>query len=217
MSIDPISEIIFAKCKFGGIETGLHHKLEGNGVVTNLTVRQCVLSGISPYYNSPEVQNLYITNSHLNSVGGFSSTSTIHIDHCVVTGNINRSVYATNNILYKSLNSGSTAKSNIFVGLNSSIGGGVQDMDNNWTGIAGAGIWAEDGEDGSYAENKTFELKYPQRYIGTDGTQVGLHGGNYPWNKIPSIPRITESNIDTKTSADGKLKVSIKVEAQTKD
>lgn len=122
----------------------------------------------------------------------------------------------TNSILYGPLSSGSTSKNNIFVGQSSSIGTGVQGS-NNWTNIANAGVYAADGEDGTYAEDKTFELKYPKKYVGTDGTEIGLHGGNYPWNKIPCTPRIMESDIDTKTSADGKLKVSIKVEAQTKD
>lgn len=41
-------------------------------------------------------------------------------------------------------------------------------------------------------------------YMGNDGTVVGLHGGTYGWDKIPSTPRIISSTIDSKTSADGK-------------
>ena len=74
-----------------------------------------------------------------------------------------------------------------------------------------------EGEDGTYAEDKDFALKYPNRYMGNDGTQVGLHGGAYAWNKIPVLPRITECTIDTNDVANGKLKVSIKAEAQTKE
>ena len=55
---------------------------------------------------------------------------------------------------------------------------------------------------------KTFKLKYPEEYIGTDGTQVGLYGGPYPYNPTPSIPQIKESHIDTTVAANGKLKVS---------
>lgn len=221
-----VNDITLAKCKFGDVIAGdlwdNHYDAE-NITVSNFTIRQCVFNIINKagdYRYNVKIQNLYITNSHFSDIGDFASTSTINVDHCVVTV---RNEYpkaillATNSILYNRLKAGSTAKNNIFVGLNSSIGDDVQDFDNNWTSVANAGVWAAEGEDGLYAEDKTFELKYPNKYIGTDGTQVGLHGGNYPWNKIPSIPRIVESNIDTRTSADGKLKVNIKVEAQTKD
>jgi hypothetical protein len=89
--------------------------------------------------------------------------------------------------------------------------------ENNWVGLDNASVWATEGEDGSYAETKDFALKDPSLYIGTDGTEVGLHGGAYPWNKIPSIPRITECTIDTENAANGTIKVSIKAEAQTKE
>lgn len=220
-----VNDITLAKCKFGVIIAGYlldnQHDTE-NITVSNFTIRQCVFNRIGPSGGVSyrvKIQNLYVTNSHFSAINDFASTSTIKVDHCVVTGDNRSSVilFATNSILYSSLKAGSTAKNNIFVGLNSSIGDDVQDFDNNWTSVANAGVWAAEGEDGSYAEDKTFELKYPNKYIGTDGTQVGLHGGNYPWNKIPSMPRIVESNIDTRTSVDGKLKVNIKVEAQTKD
>lgn len=174
----------------------------------------CNLVGTNNEYTT--VKNLYVSNSHINQIVGLSSTSTGQIDHCIVTGYINMPFLFTNSILYNSLPASATSKNNLFVG-NAQVGDGVQDMNNNWTGVANAGVYAVDGEDGTYATDKTFELKYPNKYVGTDGTQIGLYGGNYAWNKIPCLPRITESNIDTKTSADGKLKVSIKVQAQTKD
>jgi len=46
-------------------------------------------------------------------------------------------------------------------------------------------------------------------YVGNDNTVVGLHGGTYGWDKIPSTPRITSSTIAGKVDADGKLKVNI--------
>lgn len=204
------NDIIITKCKF--------EELRANPI-TNLTVKECVGKSIrGNSYSYIVFNNLYIVNSHVGSIYSYiDNRSTIQVDHCIVTGSLSQAVFCTNSILYESLYSGATAKNNIFVGVNSSVGNGVQDMNNNWTGVADAGVWAEENADGSYAENKTFELKYPEKYVGTDGTQIGLHGGLYPWNKIPGTPRIVESNIDTKTSAEGKLKVSIKVEAQTKE
>ncbi len=203
------NDIIITKCKFNELSSWV--------TTTNLTVKQCVGWRIMGSYDYIVFNNLYIVNSHLDNTNYIDDKSTVQVDHCIVTGNLSKAVLCTNSILYESLYSGATAKNNIFVGLNSSVGNGVQDMNNNWTNVADAGVWAEEDADGSYAENKTFELKYPEKYMGTDSTQIGLHGGLYPWNKIPCTPRIVESNIDTKTSAEGKLKVSIKVEAQTKE
>lgn len=207
----PVENLTIAKCKT--------NQLIGFYVDSrNMTIRQsCILNeGIRNLNTDWGHYNLLVTNSYIANMDNSYSESTIHFDHCIVTSFLRGTVLCTNSILYQVLSSGSTSKNNIFVGLGSFIGTGIQGS-NNWTGIANAGVYAADGEDGTYAEDKTFELKYPKKYVGTDGTEIGLHGGNYPWNKIPCTPRIMESDIDTKTSADGKLKVSIKVEAQTKD
>lgn len=204
----PVENLTIAKCKvYDHIYFLVHSQ--------NVTIKQSILlNGIYIDNSGISHTNLLITNSFFHGLGNSNTASSIHVDHCIVRGSL-PSALCTNSILYNPLSSGSTSKNNIFVGQNS-IGNGVQGS-NNWTGIANAGVYAADGEDGTYAEDKTFELKYPKKYVGTDGTEIGLHGGNYPWNKIPCTPRIMESDIDTKTSADGKLKVSIKVEAQTKD
>lgn len=207
----PVKNLTIAKCK---INQCIDFYVDSR----NMTIRQsCILAdGIRNLNTDWGHYNLLVTNSYIANMSNSYSESTIHFDHCIVKFSLGGTVLCTNSILYGPLFSGSTSKNNIFVGQSSSIGTGVQGS-NNWTGIANAGVYAADGEDGTYAEDKTFELKYPKKYVGTDGTEIGLHGGNYPWNKIPCTPRIMESDIDTKTSADGKLKVSIKVEAQTKD
>lgn len=207
--LTPVENLTIAKCKITD-RINFYHDSK------NMTIRQSIIAyGIDNCNTHWGHYNLLITNSHIWSLPYSYSESSIHVDHCIVR-TISGRVLCTNSILYNPLRSGSTSKNNIFVGT-ASIGNGVQDSNNNWTGIANAGVYTAEGEDGTYAEDKTFELKYPKKYVGTDGTEIGLYGGNYPWNKIPCTPRIMESNIDTKTSADGKLKVSIKVEAQTKD
>ena len=208
----PISNITIAKCKSEYINNN-DNKLP----FENIKISQCRILKLSGTNNL--WTNLLISNCHVNHISIENTSNTLHIDHSILIDINNRdyrlkNATITNSIIYCSLDKSCTSKNNIFVG-NISIGtdnvGGT-----NWTGIGNAGIWAEEGNDGTYSEDKTFELKYPNKYIGTDGTQVGLHGGEYPWNKIPSTPRLMESNIDLKTSAEGILKVSIKVEAQTK-
>ena len=49
------------------------------------------------------------------------------------------------------------------------------------------------------------------QYLGNDGTQVGIHGGPLPMAPIPDNLLVTSCNIASKTTADGKLSVEIKV------
>ena len=50
-------------------------------------------------------------------------------------------------------------------------------------------------------------------YLGTDGKEIGLYGGQYPYNLTPTYPRITTLNIAKQASADNKLSVEIEVTA----
>lgn len=68
---------------------------------------------------------------------------------------------------------------------------------------------------GSYSEAQQFELSddAKTKYLGTDGTEVGMHGGVLPYDTTPSYPQITKMNVANKTTADGKLSVEIEVSA----
>lgn len=201
-----LKNLTFKKCYFNAIVT--------NCPSENIKIEQCYIKGhnIGGNENVGSTRplfhkNLHISNCHLTYINA-TNGSTVFVENCILSGTTyNSPAFYSNCIIYGILNQGSTANRNIFVARNSA-GSGVLENEPNWYNIQESGIFA----DGAKA-NRTFELKYPNKYIGTDGTQVGVHGGRYPWSKIPATPRIVESNIDTETSAEGKLKVSIKVEA----
>ncbi len=48
-------------------------------------------------------------------------------------------------------------------------------------------------------------------YKGSDGTELGIYGGQLPFDPTPSNPQITKFNVAPKTTADGKLSVDIEV------
>jgi hypothetical protein len=48
-------------------------------------------------------------------------------------------------------------------------------------------------------------------YFGTDGTQVGIHGGMYPWDTTPDYPLVKRLDV-IGSHKDGKLNVKINVE-----
>ena len=51
------------------------------------------------------------------------------------------------------------------------------------------------------------------KFLGTDGTEIGLYGGKYPYNSTPAYPRITKLNVAKQSTADDKLSVDIEVSA----
>lgn len=56
----------------------------------------------------------------------------------------------------------------------------------------------------------------PGKNAGTDGTDIGIYGGTFPWKEgsVPSNPHFQSVQISGKTDNSGKLNVKIKVAAQ---
>ena len=50
-------------------------------------------------------------------------------------------------------------------------------------------------------------------YVGIDDTEMGIYGGNLPFETRILSPQITKCNVAAKTTADGKLSVDIEVKA----
>ena len=63
------------------------------------------------------------------------------------------------------------------------------------------------------AYTETFELteEAAATYLGYDGTQVGVYGGNMPFNANPTSPQVTKFSVNS-TTENGQLKVKINVE-----
>lgn len=68
---------------------------------------------------------------------------------------------------------------------------------------------------GTYSDGQSFELtdEAKTNYVGDDGKELGIYGGNLPFNPNPSNPKITKFNVASKSSVDGKLSVDIEVKA----
>lgn len=69
------------------------------------------------------------------------------------------------------------------------------------------------GESDVFKDLFTYELKdgLAAQWLGSDGTQVGVHGGSFPFDSTPTNPQITKFNVAKKTTADGMLSVDIEV------
>ncbi len=66
-----------------------------------------------------------------------------------------------------------------------------------------------------FSDDETFELTdaAATNYLGNDKTQVGIYGGNMPYDGTPTNPQIVKCDVAAKTTADGKLSIDIEVES----
>ena len=229
----PRSGVTIAKCKSQFVTFNISFASDETIRLSasDVTIRQCVIECGIVGGSGALVNNLLITNCYIGtSIDGFDTDSEITINNCLIRNdqapyyNENQPFVYRNSILYKELNDYASAYSCIFIGCAS---GKLLGLDENiYANVLPRQVFVDENEDGYYAPEKTFEVRKYLRSIeieeasegrellGTDGTPIGLYGGQYSWNKIPSIPRILDSNIDIENSEDGILKVSIKAESQ---
>ena len=80
----------------------------------------------------------------------------------------------------------------------------------------GYSVYAQTFKDfnGEYSDSQTFELtEEAKTWKGSDGTEMGLYGGYFPYNSTPSYPQITKMNVADRSTADGKLSLEVEVSA----
>ena len=209
-----LSDLNAKKCKFSSFDIGADTK--------DCTFSQCVFTNsfFSQHTTPIHHETLTFENCHIGGRSysqGDDYSSNILFDHCIIKlqstyDGIGLIANYTNCILYNMVPEYSTVHNNIFPNHTGLSGYDIHGS-GNWFNIANVGIYAAEGEDGSYGATKDFALKFPKAYVGTDGTEVGINGGR-GFNRISSIPRITSSQIDTRAT-EGKINVSITVEAQS--
>ena len=208
----------FVKCRMGTI------RMKNNSDAT--IFRQCYIyghiDGSSSIATGFIAQNCYIT----GRVQWFNTKSAVLVDHCILTAGDSHGPYLFKNSIFTDrwpyLDLGATAfncvgsmyylsndNQNTIVHCYTSY--------SNWGDFLGT-IFADGQKNLNYTLDDTqiprrWEIANPDVFIGDDGTAVGPAGGDYPWDKIPSTPRIISSKIGNKTVG-GKLHVTVKAEAR---
>lgn len=152
----------------------------------------CILSG-----TSFDIQNCFIVNSDLEEMVNSSIKNSIVGVKDGVEYSIDESVTSSHCLVRE----------------------GASGFDNSWyvTGTAPTpDPWGETPvvtlwDDLFTEEPYHLTEEAAQTYVGTDGTEVGIYGGDYPYNEIPDYPLV--KSIDVKgIHENGKLSVDIKVE-----
>lgn len=211
MTIYNSDNIRIKKIKFGSDFSFTREAVQGD--FANIEIIQCLADQYISLYGINT--NMLISNSIIRQIQGtVLDFSTIVVSNCI----IHYSYYASNltlqnNIIVANNASGApnAVNNNIFTGSNNFPS--VSNKSGNWENVTLSAIFVNQPEN-KWDVSYDYNLKNPENYIGTDGTQVGIYGGAYPWNPIPSNPQILESKVEATTTNNGKLNFQIKAEAQ---
>lgn len=209
----------FKKCQFNWFRfTGSG---TNNNRVNNCTFTNCVFANI-------ELQSVCTDNTFFNCIIRRSNTSNLKGDLYNATL-FNCFVYSTNsachiydsnftNCIIWGKGLAATNKISNCLGISTNFSD-VPGIQNGYTVAKTAFVSWEDAstENTPDAFVLSDEGKYngDMPYLGVDGTEIGVLGGNYPYNPVVSIPRITKCEVANKATADGKLSVNIEVTAPT--
>ena len=191
IKIKQVTNMTISKCQFNWLD------VTGTGI-ENLLVRQCLFDAVNGYnyvINGMAVKNCFLKNYNRN-LTAVSQVIQVEFDHCLLSfdsssGSYNHSVALyTNSILRYSgggcIENGSKAEKCIFYKRTLSVD--VTSID-NWLDVYMDATLFTDATNVSYKPEWTYTLK-DSKYKGTDGTEVGINGGKYPWNKQPELPYV---------------------------
>lgn len=188
--------------------TFIHCKVSGNFSLPDESSASCVNCYVcDPSCNSStssnfEFANCFVTNSFTSALHSSSFTNCFIRNHHEVYADYDTYLDSSNTAFYcLGINRGNNMFSQIPNTTNTNLTGALNTVFKTYTG--------------SFNDNETFELTDAAKaqYLGSDRTEVGIHGGSLPFDPTPTNPQITKCNVASKSTADGKLSVDIEVSA----
>lgn len=200
-----LRDATFTKCFIeGGID-------EENAVCKNVNFVQCSCK----YINHKQDSEANYLNCYIEAHSGFQirTGSSISFMNCTLIGdcfyNFNNSTFL-NCVLYEtSTSSTSDDRLNTSNTVDNCLGYHHHTEKTVWDNGKSCKVIHTD----IFKEGTFYELTDEAKALisSTDGTEIGMYGGQYPYNPIPDGPRITKFNVATKSSADNKLSVDVEV------
>lgn len=220
-----LTDARFIKNRFSTISAEAYN----NGYLVNSIFLHCKIVAKFAYtQNDSDIQfsNCYIKS--LDRLNTNSGTSHILLANCIIKTDEDNAFYwycnvSLNNCLLEGVNKSNlicdrtpvavstvNAYNNVAVNChNNECFSGFTNTTNSYS------TYTEFFKDytGTYNDDITFELtdEAKAKFLGTDDTQVGIHGGSFPYDPTTTNPHITKCNVAAKSTADGKLSVDIEV------
>jgi len=214
-----INNVMFRRCRIGGAIS-----FPGNRTNPSLNTQfiQCVISGTDTWLNGNNTLDLVMSNcivsfygfQYLNSAlianNVFIRTAGWILNVC--NDNIIRNNVIRNDFLFSG--TGNFITKNVF--FNNQVAPANNNFFDNFTGVALATFFTNFNSVIQFSYDFNFNLQNPQDFIGTDGNQVGIYGGLYPFKdgSVPFTPHVVSKSISTSIDANGKVQVQIQVAAQ---
>ena len=163
----------------------------------SLLIQNCVVR-FTHYYQDGQNNMNIINNSVVIINNGVNIGNTRGYNCILVTGDNNA---ASNNTFYNCVEI-ATGNTNIFEGQLNESNMQVNSYDEVFETFAG-----------TIEYNESYQLKsdFASSFLGNDGTEVGIHGGLFPYNTRPSYMIIRTTNVAGRTTEDDKLSVEIEL------
>lgn len=186
------------------IANNVYYYLNSSGTFVNCYVSDVdYYSGTSNTNNSCEFQNCVIKDDFISDIKNsvFRNCFLYASGNYTGENNLNTTSSAYNCVGWAANSDKIFAKQSNTTNTQASS---FSDVFKTWTGSSLANFKTERLELTDAAKTK---------YLGSDGTQIGIYGGSIPFDPRPSNPQITKLNVASKSTADGKLSVDIEVKA----
>lgn len=200
-----VKDVIFQRCQF---LTSVYDRGDPDDAVRNknfqYTFMHCILADdgtLDIRYGNISLINSVVLS--LKTEG--NSYQSFNIMNCIVKGAYNNLCKCNfnNSIILCEENFGID---NDCIGTNCIVAG--KDVGFKF----GTNITYVDSSEGLFKEGTFYELAgQTAEILGTDGKQLGIYGGNFPFEAASSGPKVKKFDVSSKTTADGKLSVDIEI------
>lgn len=209
---DTLSQATFSRCRFSTLNFLSYCQKS-----INCMIDRCRISDNLEPGNGAE--NMFVKNSVISAFGGAGDGTSILVDNCVI-GN---AYYAKAQFRNCIIGSPSCQSASSFYNCAYSTSNhrpSTTNLSNNYATSyvnKDLGLFANITDAGvTYKDEYDYILtpEAAEKYLGTDGTQIGIYGGTTPFTSVTTLPQIVSKKIASETSADGKLSVKITVAAQ---
>lgn len=210
LRISNLSNAIIAKSRFLGAVLS-----DSKPTIDNVSFVQCVFDNRIDLYTNNTISIYNSVLARLFTPNNFYvncyNSVLLHPDSNA-TG-FDRQEFTYHNCIFVSEYSGaiinySKAFNCLFIGKHSSKGA----FSGTNTSIERQNITVPDGEE-IFVSGSFYELnENGKKYLGDDGTEVGIYGSKMPFSTVTSYPQIKKFNVSPESTTDGKLKIEFEIQ-----